>query len=83
MQSRADIRRELRCRRAALAPAVRARAAAAIARHVRATRWMRPGRAIGLYCSVGSEVEPLAGNRPEARFQVVLSMFRQSIRPAP
>jgi 5-formyltetrahydrofolate cyclo-ligase len=57
MRSRADIRRELRCRRAALAPAVRARAAAAIARHVAATQWMRPGRAIGLYCSVGSEVD--------------------------
>ena len=57
MKSRAELRRELRRRRAALAPAARARAAAAIARHAMRTGWLRPGRAIGLYCSVGSEVD--------------------------
>jgi 5-formyltetrahydrofolate cyclo-ligase len=67
MRSRADIRRELRHRRAALAPAVRARAAAKIARHVRATSLMRPGRAIGLYCSVGSEVDTAPLRRLAAR----------------
>ncbi|MCC7462144.1 MAG: 5-formyltetrahydrofolate cyclo-ligase [Gammaproteobacteria bacterium] len=57
MRSRADIRQELRRRRAALAPSYRARSAAAIARHALGTGWLRPGRSIGLYCSVGSEVD--------------------------
>ena len=57
MKARADIRRELRRRRAALAPALRAAAAAAIARHAGRTGWLRPGRKVALYFAVGSEVD--------------------------
>jgi 5-formyltetrahydrofolate cyclo-ligase len=57
MKARADLRRELRRRRAALPPGVRARAAESIARHAARTGWLRPGRAIGLYFSVGSETD--------------------------
>ncbi len=67
MKSRAELRRELRRRRAALPPAVRARAALAIARHAARTAWLSPGRAVGLYCSVGSEVDTAPLRRLAAR----------------
>jgi 5-formyltetrahydrofolate cyclo-ligase len=57
VNARADIRRALRRRRAALAPSVRARAAEAVARHALRGAWLRAGRAIGLYFAVGSEID--------------------------
>jgi 5-formyltetrahydrofolate cyclo-ligase len=52
---RQQLRALLRARRAALPAAVRVAAAAAITRHITATRWLRSGRAIGLYVAVGNE----------------------------
>jgi 5-formyltetrahydrofolate cyclo-ligase len=51
-----------------MTPAQRAAAAQAITRHIAGTRWLRGGRAVGLYVSIGTEVptEPLrelAGKR--------------------
>jgi 5-formyltetrahydrofolate cyclo-ligase len=54
--ARRDIRRRLRKRRAELTAAQRAAAARAIAAHIAATRWLRGGRSIGLYVSIGAEV---------------------------
>jgi 5-formyltetrahydrofolate cyclo-ligase len=45
----------LRARRAALPTALRHAAAAAISRHIAATRWLRGARAIGLYVAVDTE----------------------------
>lgn len=50
------LRQQLRARRRALGIAGRAAAAHAITRHVAATRWLHGGRPIGLYVSVGLEV---------------------------
>jgi 5-formyltetrahydrofolate cyclo-ligase len=59
--ARRALRRELRARRAAMTPAQRAAAAQAITAHIAGTRWLRGGRAVGLYASIGTEVpsEPL------------------------
>jgi 5-formyltetrahydrofolate cyclo-ligase len=53
---RRDIRRRLRKRRAELTAAQRAAGARAITEHIAATRWLRGGRSIGLYVSIGAEV---------------------------
>jgi 5-formyltetrahydrofolate cyclo-ligase len=53
--SRNQLRALLRARRAALPAALRASASIAISRHIAATRWLQPGRAIGLYAAVGTE----------------------------
>lgn len=50
------LRQQLRARRRALGVAGRAAAAHAITRHVAATRWLQGARPIGLYVSVGLEV---------------------------
>jgi 5-formyltetrahydrofolate cyclo-ligase len=49
-------RRALRACRAEMTPAQRAAAAQAITAHIAGTRWLRGGRAIGLYVSIGTEV---------------------------
>ena len=53
---RRDIRRRLRKRRAELTPAQRAAGARAITARIASTRWLRGGRSIGLYVSIGAEV---------------------------
>jgi 5-formyltetrahydrofolate cyclo-ligase len=53
---RRGIRRSLRERRAQLSVQQRIAAAAAITAHIAATRWLRGGRAVGLYAAIGSEV---------------------------
>jgi len=55
--ARSGQRRELQARRAALPPVQRAAAARAIAAQVAATRWLRGGRPIALYASIGAEVD--------------------------
>ena len=50
------MRRRLRARRAELTPSQRAAAASAIAAHVAGTRWLC-ARPIGLYASIGAEVD--------------------------
>ena len=67
MKARADVRRELRRRRAALAPARRTAAAAAIARHAGRTGWLRPGRKVAVYFPVGSEIDTAPLRRLAAR----------------
>ena len=57
MLNRQQLRRELRRRRAALAPRARAAAAERIARHAGRSPWLQPGRRIGLYASYGNEVD--------------------------
>ena len=53
---RAELRRRLRRRRAALPPLERARAARAIAAHLAAAGLLRPGLRIGAYLAVRSEI---------------------------
>ncbi len=53
---RRGIRRSLRERRAQLSVQQRVAAATAITAHIAATRWLRGGRAVGLYAAIGSEV---------------------------
>jgi 5-formyltetrahydrofolate cyclo-ligase len=53
----AQPRRELRRRRAAMAPKARATASQRIALRVARTGWLRPGRGIGLYFSIGDETD--------------------------
>jgi 5-formyltetrahydrofolate cyclo-ligase len=55
--TRRALRRRLRARRADLTPAQRSSAACAITAHVAATRWLRGARPIGLYASIGAEVD--------------------------
>ncbi len=55
--ARAALRQQLRRRRAQLTAAQRAAAIRAITSHVAGTRWLRGARRIGLYVSVGSEVD--------------------------
>jgi 5-formyltetrahydrofolate cyclo-ligase len=57
LRERMQLRRELRARRAGLSAAQRLSAARKIAAHVGATRWLQGRRPIGLYSSVGYEVE--------------------------
>jgi 5-formyltetrahydrofolate cyclo-ligase len=54
---RSGLRRELRDRRAALSPQQRAAASQAITAHVAATGWLRAGRPVGMYASIGVEVD--------------------------
>ena len=54
--ARRGIRRRLRERRAQLSVQQRTIAARAITAHIAATRWLRGGRAVGLYAAIGSEV---------------------------
>jgi 5-formyltetrahydrofolate cyclo-ligase len=55
-ETRLDLRRRLRARRAALTPGQRIAAAHSIAAHIAGTRWLRGARAVGLYASIGTEV---------------------------
>lgn len=64
--TRRDIRRQLRARRAELTPGQRIAAAHTIAAHIAGTRWLRGARAVGLYASIGTEV-PTAALRALAR----------------
>jgi len=57
MKTRQELRRELRRRRAAMPPKLRAAAARRIALRIARTGWLRPGRGIGLYASVGNEAD--------------------------
>ena len=57
MRTRAELRRELRRRRAALSLKARAHASQRIAQRVARTGWLRPGRGVGLYFSVGTEAD--------------------------
>ena len=57
MKPRAQLRRELRRRRAAMAPRARATASQRIALRVARTGWLRPGRGVGLYFSIGNETD--------------------------
>jgi 5-formyltetrahydrofolate cyclo-ligase len=57
LAQRDALRRELRARRRALDPAARVVATGAITRHIAAARWLHGARPIGLYVSVGLEVD--------------------------
>ena len=57
MKARKELRRELRRRRAAMPPRLRAAASGRIALRVARTGWLRPGRSIGLYASIGDEAD--------------------------
>jgi 5-formyltetrahydrofolate cyclo-ligase len=61
VDARRALRRALRARRAQMTAAQRAGATQAITAHIAGTRWLRGGRAVGLYVSIGTEVptEPL------------------------
>lgn len=65
--TRRAIRRRLRARRAELSAAERAAAADSIATHIAGTRWLRGGRALGLYVSIGTEVPTTALRQLAAR----------------
>jgi 5-formyltetrahydrofolate cyclo-ligase len=67
MKSRAELRRELRRRRAALPLKTRAVAAQRIAQRVARTGWLRPGHSVGLYFSVGTEADTTPLRRLAAR----------------
>jgi 5-formyltetrahydrofolate cyclo-ligase len=58
--TRRDIRRQLRARRAELTPGQRSVAAHRIARYIAGTRWLRGARPVGLYASIGTEVPTAA-----------------------
>lgn len=60
---RAALRRWLRARRRAIQGPRRAQAARQVARMVAASRWLRPGRVIGLYLAMPEELDtaPLLG----------------------
>jgi 5-formyltetrahydrofolate cyclo-ligase len=60
LRGRVEMRRELRARRASLGAAQRHSAAITIASHVAASRWLHGRRSIGLYSSVGYEVDTAA-----------------------
>ena len=57
MNPRERLRSAMRARRAALSPTERRRAAEAIARHLAASGWLRPGRCVAAYHAVGSELD--------------------------
>ena len=58
--ARIEMRRTLRARRAGLTARQRTAAAQRIASHVARTRWLHGARAVGLYASVGHEVDTKA-----------------------
>jgi 5-formyltetrahydrofolate cyclo-ligase len=55
--ARRGLRRRLRARRGELTQAQRTAAARAITSHIAGTRWLRGARAVGLYVSIGTEVD--------------------------
>jgi 5-formyltetrahydrofolate cyclo-ligase len=57
MKNRTELRRELRRRRSGMTPGARATASERIARRIERTSWLRPDRGIGLYFSIGDEVD--------------------------
>lgn len=56
MTTKQELRVSLKAQRRALRPEARAQAALAVARHVSATRWLAPGKRIGLYASMPQEL---------------------------
>lgn len=56
MNTKQELRASLKLQRRALTPGARARAALAIARHISGTRWLAPGKRIGLYASLPQEL---------------------------
>jgi 5-formyltetrahydrofolate cyclo-ligase len=56
VNTKQSLRKELLAARKALRPVERARAARAVAAHVAATRWLAPGKRIGLYASMPQEL---------------------------
>jgi 5-formyltetrahydrofolate cyclo-ligase len=56
VNTKSDIRAVLKARRRALSPQARIEAALAVARHVSITHWLAPGKRIGLYASLPSEL---------------------------
>ena len=60
MNDRRAQRQALRAVRAAIAPQQQRAAAAHVARWIAATRWLAPGRRIGLYAAVGHELDTVA-----------------------
>lgn len=54
--NKSEIRSSLLAARRALAPAARTRAAHDVARHISRTRWLAPGKRIGLYASMPQEL---------------------------
>lgn len=57
--ARQDLRRRLRARRDALPQTERRLAAQAVADSLARSRWLRPGRRVGLYFATGSELDTL------------------------
>lgn len=57
MITKSQLRSELRAARRALTPRARDLAARAVARHVGATRWLAPGKRIGLYSALPDELD--------------------------
>lgn len=56
MITKQELRLSVKSRRRALRPEARAQAAHAAARHIAATRWLAPGKRIGLYASMPQEL---------------------------
>ena len=57
VNTKQQLRLELKARRRALPARARARAALDVTRHVAATRWLAPGKRIGLYASLPHELD--------------------------
>lgn len=73
----------MRARRAALSPLERRRAAVAIARHLAASGWLRPGCCVAVYLAVGSEIDaaPVVLQASRRGCRIVLPRI-ESIRAA-
>ena len=56
MKTKSQLRTHLLAARRAVRPEERARAALAVARHVASTRWLAPGKRIGVYASMPQEL---------------------------
>jgi 5-formyltetrahydrofolate cyclo-ligase len=56
VNTKSQLRTALKSQRRALAPEARVRAALAVARHVASTRWLSPGKRIGLYAAMPQEM---------------------------
>jgi 5-formyltetrahydrofolate cyclo-ligase len=84
-----SLRKELLAARKALRPAARERAAFAVAAHIAATRWLAPGKRIGLYASMPQELGtgPLIDLAQERGCEIYLprisSMRARSMRFVP
>jgi 5-formyltetrahydrofolate cyclo-ligase len=72
--NKSEIRSSLLAARRAVAPAARARAALAVARHISLTRWLAPGKRIGIYASMPQELgtAPLIALALERRCEIFL-----------